>query len=154
MTKNFRSMSEKKVRNFEVHIFPQNWSKGQLECIILIPQRPFFLKIRKEVKTHHFQESICYPKSYSGKKCSSHYFAASFSVSCQNNFGRSLERFTKLSSFQNKNCSPISILWTSRIKFSQPCGNFFARRPTFFRSNSGWTDEFKNFSREISCPKP
>ena len=62
-------------------------------------------------------------------------------------------KLTKLSFFQFKNCSLIMILRTGRIKFWQPCGNFFAWRPTFFSSKSKPTEEFMNFPREISCPK-
>ena len=142
-----------KIELFQVNIFPQNWSPGQLECMFLLSQRTFCLKFRKDLELIIFKKVFVTQKATLEKKCSSHYSAASFSVSRQNNFGRSLERFTKLSSFQYKNCSLILDLWTGRRKFWQPCGKHFAWRPTFFRSKSGWTDEFKKIPKENSCPK-
>ena len=63
------------------------------------------------------------------------------------------EKFTKLSSFHYKNCSLILILWTGRTKFWQTCWNFFAGRPTYFRSTSGRTDKFIKGLIEIWCLK-
>ena len=125
---------KQKLELFHDHIFPQNWSQGQLECMFsLPPQRTFFLKFRKELKLINFKKSNCSPKKLLWKKCSSHNSTASFLVSRQNNFGQGLERFTKLSFFQYKNFSLIMILRTGRIKFWQPCGKFFCLKADIFQ---------------------